>query len=146
MSEQMYPVTKQGHEQLKTELKHLMSVVRPEVVQAIADAREHGDLKENSEYKMARQDQDILLSRKNELEVDLSRARVSDFTDVSSDVVGIGSIVELKEGSSGKTRRYSILGAWDSDPDNDVLSYKTKIGGNEEDWTLLKLARWVDMK
>ncbi|MEC8285245.1 MAG: transcription elongation factor GreA, partial [SAR324 cluster bacterium] len=48
MSEQMYPITKQGHEQLKTELKHLMSVVRPEVVQAIADAREHGDLKENA--------------------------------------------------------------------------------------------------
>ena len=49
MSEQMYPVTKQGHEQLKAELKHLMSVVRPELVQAIADAREHGAIKENAE-------------------------------------------------------------------------------------------------
>ena len=156
-------VSQSSFDAAKHEYEELIATKIPENKEAIATAREHGDLKENSEYKMARQDQDILLSRKNELEVDLSRARVSDFTDVSSDVVGIGSVVELKEGSSGKTRRYSILGAWDSDPDNDVLSYKTplakqllgkktgevvttKIGGNEEDWTLLKLARWVDKK
>ena len=156
-------VSQSSFDAAKHEYEELIATKIPENKEAIATAREHGDLKENSEYKMARQDQDILLSRKNELEVDLSRARVSDFTDVSSDLVGIGSIVELKEGSSGKTRRYSILGAWDSDPDNDVLSYKTplakqllgkktgevvttKIGGNEEDWTLLKLARWVDKK
>ena len=156
-------VSQSSFDAAKHEYEELIATKIPENKEAIATAREHGDLKENSEYKMARQDQDILLSRKNELEVHLSRARVSDFTDVSSDVVGIGSVVELKEGSSGKTRRYSILGAWDSDPDNDVLSYKTplakqllgkktgevvttKIGGNEEDWTLLKLARWVDMK
>lgn len=156
-------VSQSSFDAAKHEYEELIATKIPENKEAIATAREHGDLKENSEYKMARQDQDILLSRKNELEVDLSRARVSDFTDVSSDLVGIGSVVELKEGSSGKTRRYSILGAWDSDPDNDVLSYKTplakqllgkkagevvttKIGGNEEDWTLLKLARWVDKK
>jgi len=51
---------------------------------------------------MARQDQDLLLSRKNELEVDLSRARVTDFTEATTESVGIGSIVELKDGSSGK--------------------------------------------
>jgi transcription elongation factor GreA len=154
-------VSQASFDAAKHEYEDLIATKIPENKEAIATAREHGDLKENSEYKMARQDQDILLSRKNELEVDLSRARVTDFTDVTNDLVGIGSIVELKEGSSGKTRRYSILGAWDSDPDNDVLSYKTplaqqllgktagevvttKIGGNEEDWTLLKLARWVD--
>ena len=154
-------VSQSSFETAKEEYEELITKKIPENKEAIAVAREHGDLKENSEYKMARQDQDILLSRKNELEVDLSRARVTDFTDVSSELVGIGSIVELKEGSSGKTRRYSILGAWDSDPNNDILSYKTplaqqllgkkegevvttKIGGNEEDWTLLKIARWVD--
>ncbi len=147
----------------KKEYEELIARKIPENKEAIATAREHGDLKENSEYKMARQDQDILLARKNELEVDLSRARVTDFNDATNDLVGIGSIVELKEGSSGKAQRYSILGAWDSDPDNDILSYKTplaqqligkkegevvttKIGGNEEDWTLLKIARWVDKK
>jgi transcription elongation GreA/GreB family factor len=112
---------------------------------------------------MARQDQDILLSRKNELEVDLSRARVTDFSEVTNENIGIGSVVELKEGSSGKKHRYAILGAWDSDPKNDILSYKTplaqqllgkkssdqvstKIGGNTEDWTILKIERWIDQK
>ncbi|MEO0509490.1 MAG: GreA/GreB family elongation factor [Verrucomicrobiota bacterium] len=147
----------------KAEYEELISKKIPENKEAIAIAREHGDLKENSEYKMARQDQDILLSRKNELEVDLSRARVTDFTDVTKENVGIGSVVELKEGSSGKTRCYSILGAWDSDPENDILSYKTplaqgllgkengatvttSIGGNDEEWTILSIARWVDKK
>jgi transcription elongation factor GreA len=145
----------------KAEYELLISKKIPENKEAIATAREHGDLKENSEYKMARQDQDILLSRKNELEVDLSRARVTDFSDVTNENVGIGSVVELKEGSSGKTRCYSILGAWDSDPNNNILSYKTplaqallgketgatvttKIGGNSEDWTVLSITRWVD--
>jgi transcription elongation GreA/GreB family factor len=130
---------------------------------AIQVARDHGDLKENSEYKMARQDQDILLSRKNELEVDLSRARVTDFTDSTAENVSIGSVVVLKEGTTSKKQRYSILGAWDSDPKNDVLSYKTplaqallgkepgatvttKIGDSEEQWTVLSIDRWVDVK
>ena len=81
----------------------------------------------------------------------------------SSENVGIGSIVDLKQGSTGKKYRYAILGAWDSDPKNDVLSYKTplaqqllgkepgataatKIGGNEEEWTIIKITRWLDKK
>jgi transcription elongation factor GreA len=156
-------VSQASFDSAKHEYEELISSKIPENKEAIATAREHGDLKENSEYKMARQDQDILLSRKNELEVDLSRARVTDFTEVTNENIGIGSLVELKEGSSGKTQRYAILGAWDSDPDNDILSYKTplarqllgkknadsvtiKIGGNEENWTVLKIERWVDKK
>lgn len=156
-------VSQKSFDAAKLEYEELISKKIPENKEAIAIAREHGDLKENSEYKMARQDQDILLSRKNELEVDLSRARVTDFTDVTEEHVGIGSVVELKEGSSGKKRRYAILGAWDSDPDNDILSYKTplaqallgknsgaivttSIGGNDEEWTVLSIRRWVDQK
>lgn len=154
-------VSQASFDSAKAEYEDLIANKIPENKEAIVTAREHGDLKENSEYKMARQDQDILLARKNELEVDLSRARVTDFSDVTIDNVGIGSVVELKEGSTGKTRSYSILGAWDSDPENDVLSYKTplsqqllgkvegdtvttKIGGTEENWTVLKITRWVD--
>ena len=156
-------VSQESFNAAKSEYEELISKKIPENKLAIQVARDHGDLKENSEYKMARQDQDLLLSRKNELEVDLSRARVTDFTDATVENVSIGSIVELKEGSSGNTQRYSILGAWDSDPGNDVLSYKTplaqallgkepgatvttKIGGNEEQWTVLSIARWVDAK
>jgi transcription elongation factor GreA len=156
-------VSQESFNASKSEYEELIATKIPENKLAIQTARDHGDLKENSEYKMARQDQDLLLSRKNELEVDLSRARVTDFTEATIENVGIGSIVELKEGSTGNQQRYSILGAWDSDPDNDVLSYKTplaqallgkepgatvttKIGGNEEKWTILSLARWVDAK
>ena len=154
-------VSKESFNRAKEEYEDLLATKIPENKEAISVARDHGDLKENSEYKMARQDQDILLSRKNELEVDLSRARVTDFSEATSENVGIGCIVSLKEGSTGKTTNYSILGAWDSDPKNDVLSYKTplaqgllgkesgetvttKIGGNEEQWTILSIQRWLD--
>lgn len=160
-SEEALVVSQQSFDAAKAEYEELISKKIPENKEAISTAREHGDLKENAEYKMARQDQDMLLSRKNELEVDLSRARVTDFTDAKEDVVGIGNVVEVKEGSSGKVHRYAILGAWDSDPEHDILSYKTplaqqllnkkkgdtvttKIGGNEEEWTILSIGRWVD--
>jgi transcription elongation factor GreA len=156
-------VSQESFNEAKAEYEELIATKIPENKLAIQVARDHGDLKENSEYKMARQDQDILLSRKSELEVDLSRARVTDFTEATTDNVGIGCVVELKEGSSDKTQKYFILGAWDSDPENDILSYKTplaqallgkktgatvstKIGGNEEEWTVLSIARWVDVK
>ena len=156
-------VSKKSFDEAKAEYEDLISNKIPQNKEAIATAREHGDLKENSEYKMARQDQDILLSRKNELEVDLSRARVTDFTDATTENVGIGCLVELKESSTGKKHRYAILGAWDSDPENNILSYKTPlaqqllgkqkgetasthIGGNEEEWTILNIERWLDVK
>jgi transcription elongation factor GreA len=156
-------VSQESFNEAKAEYEELIATKIPENKLAIQVARDHGDLKENSEYKMARQDQDLLLSRKNELEVDLSRARVTDFTEATTESVGIGSIIELKDGSSGKKQKYAFLGAWDSDPENDVLSYKTplaqaligkekgatvttKIGGNEEKWTILSIARWVDKK
>jgi transcription elongation factor GreA len=156
-------VSQKSFNAAKKEYEELIHNKIPENKEAIATARDHGDLKENSEYKMARQDQDILLSRKSELEVDLSRARVTDFTDVTEENVGIGSIVKVKEGSTNKTHTYSILGAWDSDPKNNVLSYKTplaqallgktdgatvttSIGGNKEKWSVVNISRWVDKK
>lgn len=156
-------VSQKSFDEAKAEYEDLIVNKIPQNKEAIAVAREHGDLKENSEYKMARQDQDILLSRKNELEVDLSRARITDFTEATNENVGIGCRVELEESSTGKKQRYAILGAWDSDPENDILSYKTplaqqllgkqkggsasvRIGGNEEEWTILNIERWLDVK
>mgnify|MGYP003337907716 FL=1 len=155
-------VSQKSFDSAKSEYEELINVKIPENKEAIATAREHGDLKENSEYKMARQDQDLLLARKNELEVNLSIANVTDFTDANKETVGIGNVVTLKEGSTNQTRKYSILGAWDSDPDNDILSYKTplaqsiigkkvndtvstNIDGNEEQWTILTIERWIDL-
>ena len=83
--------------------------------------------------------------------------------EATTENVGIGCIVELEENSTGKKHNYAILGAWDSDPENNVLSYKTplarqllgkqegetastKIGGNAEKWTILNIKRWLDSK
>jgi transcription elongation GreA/GreB family factor len=94
---------------------------------AIELAREHGDLSENSEYKMARQDQDTLLSRKAQLEEELKMAHVVDFVNIDTSMVSIGSVVKIRQVDSGKTAEYTILGAWDSDPSKNVISYKTNM-------------------
>lgn len=145
----------------KKEYEILTTQKLPENKLAIAHAREHGDLRENSEYKMARQDQETLLARKAQLEMEISRAQVINFNDANTDCVNVGSVVSLVEGSSGKTHKYAILGAWDSDPDKNILSYKTplgqslfskkvgdivkvKIGNNEESWRITEINKWTD--
>lgn len=94
---------------------------------AIELAREHGDLSENSEYKMARQDQDTLLSRKAQLEDELSMAEVIDMSNVDTSMVSIGSVVRLKNANTGDFAEFTILGAWDSDPAKNIISYKTNM-------------------
>jgi len=159
--EEQLLVSRLSHDRSREEYENIVSKKIPENSKAIATAREHGDLKENSEYKMAKQDQQMLMARKSILERDLARARVTDFTEASLEQVSVGSIVEIKNVGTSKTIRYSILGAWDGDPDNNVVSYKTplgtslmgkkisetvtvKSGGNSEDYTILSIARYVD--
>jgi len=156
-------VSEKSFEDRKREYDDLINNKIPANKEAIAQARELGDLKENSEYKMARQDQDTLLARKNHLETDLARAKTTDFSDAPVDTVGIGSTVELLQGSTNTSVTYAILGAWDSNPENNVLSYQTPLGqsllgkapgqtvkieveGHEEEWTVRKIDRWLDHK
>ena len=145
----------------KQEYEELISKKIPEISKAIGAAREHGDLKENSEYKMAKQEQAVLLAKKDLLEKDLGRAQITNFTDAPTDQIGIGSVAGLRVGSTDQRVTYTILGAWDSDPDNHVLSYETplakslltkrigdsvtiKIAGNEETWIVESIGRYVD--
>ena len=120
-------VSRASYDRRREEYETIVSKKIPENSRAIAAAREHGDLRENSEYKMAKQDQSILMAHKTQLERDLARARVTDFKDAPIDQVGVGSIVEVRD-QAGATTRYSILGAWDSDPDNHIISYQTPLG------------------
>lgn len=156
-------VSKESYEKFQRELQDIIKVKLPAIKDAVNTAKEHGDLKENSEYKMAKQDQTTTLARKAQLETDLARARVTDFTDATDKQVSVGTVVELMQAGSKKPVRYSILGAWDSNPDKNILSYKTplalklighKVGdtvetdinGNKETWTLKSISRWVDEK
>jgi transcription elongation factor GreA len=125
--EELLLVSRKSFERRREEYETIVSKKIPDNSKAIAAAREHGDLRENSEYKMAKQDQLVLMAQKSQLERELARARVTDFKDATPDQVGVGSIVEVKI-STGEATKYTILGAWDGDPDQQVISYKTPLG------------------
>lgn len=159
--EEQLLVSKPSFERKREEYETIVSKKIPENSKAIAIAREHGDLKENSEYKMAKQDQQVLMSQKTSLEKDLGRARITDFKEATTDQVSVGTIVEVKNVATGNVTRYTVLGAWDGDPDNHVISYKTpfgaallgkkvgetvkvKTGASEEDYEIVSIARYAD--
>ncbi len=156
-------VSKESYDRKLADLDIITKEKIPENSLAIEKARELGDLKENAEYHMAKDDQKVLLARQAELQGDLMRAKATDFTEAPTGTVGIGSIVDLKDLGNGENIRYTILGAWDSDPENNILSYLTPLGqsilgkkvgeevqidieGNEQSLVIEGLSRWVDQK
>ena len=156
-------VSKESYDRKLADLDILTKEKIPENSLAIEKAREHGDLKENAEYHMAKDDQKVLLARQAELQGELMRAKATDFTEAPVDSIGIGSVVELKDIGSGDQVTYTILGAWDSDPENNILSYLTPLGqsllgkkiedevqidveGNDQVLVVESVSRWVDKK
>jgi transcription elongation GreA/GreB family factor len=93
----------------------------------VAIARSYGDLRENHEYKAAKEMQKQLLKQKDGMESDLVRARGTDFSNSRTDVASIGTIVRTTDTASGQKETFTILGAWDSDPDKGIVSYLTPI-------------------
>jgi transcription elongation factor GreA len=161
LSEQLF-VSRESLDRKQKEYEHIVSKRIPENSRAIASAREHGDLRENSEYKMAKQDQLLLMAQKSQLEREFARARITDFTDASTDQISVGSVVDLKNPATNETVRYSVLGLWDGDPEHQIISYKTplglallgkkpgdqikvKSGGAEHDYTVTAISRYVDL-
>jgi transcription elongation GreA/GreB family factor len=115
-------------EKRKNEYAEMVQKKIPENSKEIAIARSYGDLRENHEYKAAKEMQKMLMRRKSELEAQLVRARGMDFANPRTDVVSIGTIVDTTDLAQNKPEKFTILGAWDSDPDNGVISYLTPIG------------------
>jgi transcription elongation factor GreA len=157
--EEQLLVSRASYEAKRAEYESIVSKEIPENSKAIATAREHGDLKENSEYKMAKQDQQVLMGKKTLLEKDLGRARITDFKEASTEQVSVGSIVTVRAGSGQTT--YTLLGVWDGNPDKNILSYKTpmgaallgkkvgdtvkvKTGTSEDSYAIVTIARYVD--
>src|SRR5216110_821512 len=115
-------------EKRRAEYEDIVKVKIPENTKEIAIARSYGDLSENFEFKAAKQMQSVLMRRKAELEQMLHNARGTSFENVDTSRVSIGTIVTLRSVETNKEETYTILGAWDGDPDRNVISYQTAIG------------------
>ena len=140
------PMTSTGAEKLRAELKELKTVVRPRIVEAIATAREHGDLKENAEYHAAREQQSFAEGRIQEIEAALSNAEVIDVQAVGANAgtkVVFGATVELYDVGEDKDVTYQIVGELEADIKANLISVtspiaRALIGKTEGDEVIVK--------
>src|ERR1700758_252458 len=109
------PITPEGAQRLRDELINLRSVERPAIIQAIATAREHGDLSENAEYHAARERQSFIEGRIKQIETNLALAEVIDPSKLAGDRVAFGATVKLSNTDTGEESTYRILGADEAD-------------------------------
>lgn len=121
------PMTKEGYEKLKAELKRLKEVERPQIIKAIEEARAHGDLSENAEYDAAKEKQLQLMYKIQELEDKLSRAEVIDTSQIKSDKVVFGAKVTLYDINNDKEVIYRIVGEDEANPSLGLISIKSPI-------------------
>ncbi len=112
----------------KQELEHITTVEIPANSKEIGEALAQGDLRENAEYKAAKERQTLLNSTASKLQEELNRARVFDPTTITTARVSFGTVVTLKNELTGETETYTILGPWESDPDNKIISYMSPFG------------------
>lgn len=121
------PMLAEGHRKLTEQVKHLKTVERPEVVQAIEDARAHGDLSENAEYHAAKERQGHIEATIADIEDQLSRAMVIDPTTLSGDKVVFGATVTLIDEDEKKVR-YQLVGQVEADAKEGKISFNSPLG------------------
>ena len=122
------PMTKQGFEALRNELDKLYKVDRPQVIQAIGEAREHGDLRENAEYAAAKERQGFIEARIAELKHKLSEAQVIEMPDGESETVVFGSTVRMVDLQSGDEKQYTLVGQEEADIKKGSISVQSPLG------------------
>ncbi|MCW8830548.1 MAG: transcription elongation factor GreA [Gammaproteobacteria bacterium] len=132
------PITVRGAEKLQEELTQLKSVERPKVIEAIAEARAHGDLKENAEYHAAREQQGFIEGRIKDIEATLSNATIIDVTTIDANgKVVFGSTVIVADEETGEEVTYQIVGDDEADIKNNKISISSPIAraliGKEQD-------------
>ena len=126
--ESVLHVSWESLERRKVEYTDLVEKKIPANSKEIAIARSYGDLRENHEFKAAKEMQKVLMRRKDELDALLNRARGTDFSNPKTDVVSIGTIVHATDLNSGKAEKFTVLGAWDFDAEKGIISYLTPVG------------------
>ena len=122
-------LTPKGLEELKAKIEHLQGERRREVAARIKEAREFGDIAENSEYDDAKNEQAMLEKQISDLEEKLRGARVIDKKKVDTDSVGVGVTVHVKDQKSGKSTKYEIVGSAEAAPAENKLSNESPVGG-----------------
>jgi len=122
------PITAKGAQRLRDELEHLKSVKRPEVITAIAEAREHGDLKENAEYHAAREQQGFIEGRIKQLEGELSHAEIIDISKLSAgNKIVFGATVTLADVETDEEKRYQIVGDLEADIKQGLIAISSPL-------------------
>jgi transcription elongation factor GreA len=122
------PLTARGAEKLRTELNELKSVVRPRIIKAIAEARQHGDLRENAEYHAAREQQGFVEGRIKDIEAKLSNAQIIDVRTLNAGGrVVFGSTVDVLEVATGEEHTYQIVGEDEADAREGLISVTSPI-------------------
>ena len=119
---QKVPMTSAGFERLQDEIKNLTTVERPAIIEAIADARSHGDLSENAEYHAARERQSFIEGRISDLEDKLSRADVIDVSKLGGNVVKFGAHVKVVDEETDKEQSFQIVGEYEADIEKGLLA------------------------
>lgn len=122
------PMTSAGFERLEQELKQLKTVERPAVIEAIAEAREHGDLKENAEYHAAKEKQSFIEGRLAELEAVISRADIIDVKTLAGDTIKFGATVTLIDEDTEEKITYQLVGDYEADINRNLISTSAPIG------------------
>lgn len=122
-----FPITSEGFERLKEEIQHLKTVERPNVIQAIAVAREHGDLSENAEYHAAREKQSFIEGRIAELEDQSARAEVIDIKQLSGETIKFGAKVTLVDDETEEEVTYRIVGIYEADMKQNLISISSPL-------------------
>jgi len=120
-------VSWESMERRQLEYRELVDKKIPANSKEIAIARSYGDLRENHEYKAAKEMQKVLLRNKDELEAQFNRARGMNFANAKTDVVGPGTVVLATDLATNQAESFTILGAWDSDPEKGIISYLTPV-------------------
>ena len=122
------PLTLKGAERLRTELKRLKTEERPRIIQAIAEARSHGDLSENAEYHAAREQQSFCEGRIKDIEAHLSNAEIIDVTRLAgSEKVVFGATIDLEDQDGGNTVMYQIVGDAEADIKSGLIAVSSPI-------------------
>ena len=143
------PITVKGLKDLKSELENLKNIQRPKIVEAIAEARSHGDLKENAEYHAAKEQQGLIEGRVIAINDIIARANVIDVTKIENNgKVIFGSTVKVQDLETNKIISYRLVGQDEADIKKNLIFFRSPIGkaliGKDKDKQLIKRGRYVE--